>query len=119
MRIFEYRAYGNPEQYAAIDEAIRTTQFVRNKCIRLWMDAKDIPYNVGKSEISKHTTELKADYTWAKKLNATAVGPDEVSSRVVDRLLRSRGYLRFGSLNQFPVSELGSGSYQRHQVRSG
>ncbi len=73
MRIFEYRAYGNPEQYAAIDEAIRTTQFVRNKCIRLWMDAKDIPYNVGKSEISKHTTELRADYTWAKKLNATAV----------------------------------------------
>jgi transposase len=52
MRIFEYKAYANAEQYAAIDEAIRTTQFVRNKCIRLWMDAKDTPYSVGKSEIS-------------------------------------------------------------------
>ncbi len=43
----------------------------------------------------------------------------EISSRVVDRLLRSRGYLRFGSLNQLPVCELGSGSYQRHQVSAG
>ena len=73
MRVFEYKAYANAEQYAAIDEAIRTTQFVRNKCIRLWMDAKDTSYNVGMKEISKHTTELRADYPWAKKLNSTAV----------------------------------------------
>lgn len=43
----------------------------------------------------------------------------EVFARVVDRLLRSRGYLRLSSLNQFPVSELGSGSDQRHQVSAG
>ncbi len=43
----------------------------------------------------------------------------EISSRVVDRLLRSRGYLLLSSLNQLSVSELGSGSNQRHQVRSG
>jgi putative transposase len=73
MRIFEYKAYANAEQYAAIDEAIRATQFVRNKCIRLWMDARDTPYSVGRSEISRHTTELRADYPWAKKLNSTAV----------------------------------------------
>ena len=39
----------------------------------LWMDAKDTSYSVGKSEISKHTTQLTADYPWAKKLNSTAV----------------------------------------------
>ncbi|MFM7614180.1 MAG: hypothetical protein ACKO4R_08130 [Synechococcales cyanobacterium] len=26
------------EQYAAIDEAIRTAQFMRNKAVRCWMD---------------------------------------------------------------------------------
>nr|WP_226591074.1 hypothetical protein [Microseira wollei] len=28
-----------PYQYKAIDEVIRTVQFVRNKCTRYWMDA--------------------------------------------------------------------------------
>ncbi len=36
--VLRFRAYGKPEQFAAIDEAIRTVQFIRNKCIRLWMD---------------------------------------------------------------------------------
>ncbi len=73
MRIFEYRAYGNPAQYAAIDEAIRTTQFVRNKCVRLWMDAKDTEHSIGRNELSRHTTELRVDYPWCRKLNSTAV----------------------------------------------
>ena len=30
---------GTPEQYQALDEAIRTGQFIRNKCLHLWMDA--------------------------------------------------------------------------------
>lgn len=38
MLVFEFRAYGKPEQFAAIDDAIRIVQFIRNKCIRLWMD---------------------------------------------------------------------------------
>jgi len=29
---------GTPKQYQALDEAIRTAQFVRNKCLRHWMD---------------------------------------------------------------------------------
>jgi hypothetical protein len=29
---------GKLEQYQALDEAIRTAQFVRNKCLRYWMD---------------------------------------------------------------------------------
>jgi transposase len=38
MLVFEFKTYGKPEQFAAIDEAIRTVQFIRNKCIRLWID---------------------------------------------------------------------------------
>ena len=37
---FEFKAKGKPSQYIAIDEAIRTGQFIRNKCLRLWLDVK-------------------------------------------------------------------------------
>jgi putative transposase len=38
MLVFEFKAYGKPEQFAAIEKAIRTAQFIRNKCLRFWMD---------------------------------------------------------------------------------
>jgi putative transposase len=37
--VLEYKVKGKQQQYRAIDEAIRTTQFIRNKAIRYWMDA--------------------------------------------------------------------------------
>ena len=37
MLVFEYKAYGKSNQFNAVDEAIRTVQFIRNKAIRLWM----------------------------------------------------------------------------------
>jgi putative transposase len=78
----EYKLYGSDAQYRLIDEAIRTAQFVRNSCIRFWMDHK--PENKdgekdkeakpkGKFDISKYTTILRKDYAWCKKLNSTAV----------------------------------------------
>ncbi|EFH85045.1 putative transposase IS891/IS1136/IS1341 family [Ktedonobacter racemifer DSM 44963] len=38
MLIYEYKLDGTKAQYAAIDEAIRSVQFIRNTCLRLWMD---------------------------------------------------------------------------------
>ena len=38
MLTYEYKVDGTTKQYAAIDEAIRVVQFIRNKCLRLWMD---------------------------------------------------------------------------------
>ena len=38
MIILEFKLKGTPGQYQALDEAIRTTQFIRNKCVRLWQD---------------------------------------------------------------------------------
>ena len=37
MQTYEYKIHGTKRQYAAIEEAIRVTQFIRNKCVRLWM----------------------------------------------------------------------------------
>ncbi|MBV9256494.1 MAG: transposase, partial [Ktedonobacteraceae bacterium] len=33
MFVYEYKLAGTKKQYAAIDEAIRTVQFIRNKCL--------------------------------------------------------------------------------------
>jgi hypothetical protein len=40
MIVLEMKALVKPSQCSAIDEAIRTVQFIRNKALRLWMDAK-------------------------------------------------------------------------------
>ena len=46
MRVLEYKIKAKQSQYKAIDEAIRTVQFIRNKAIRYWMDApKDAKIN--------------------------------------------------------------------------
>lgn len=34
MLIYEFKLRGKPEQLAAMDEAIRTVQFIRNKAVR-------------------------------------------------------------------------------------
>lgn len=39
MLVLEYKAVVSKKQELAINEAIRTTQFIRNKAIRYWMDA--------------------------------------------------------------------------------
>jgi putative transposase len=68
MLVFEFRAYAKSAQFVAIDEAIRTTQFIRNKCIRFWMDNQ----KVGKYELSKQCAILAAEFPFANNLNSMA-----------------------------------------------
>ena len=42
MLVFEAKLEGTKGQYERLDEAIRTALFVRNSCIRYWMDNKGI-----------------------------------------------------------------------------
>jgi len=34
MLVFEFKAYRKQNQFNAVDEAIRTAQFIRNSCLR-------------------------------------------------------------------------------------
>jgi putative transposase len=68
MLVFEFRAYGKPEQFAAIDDAIRIVQFIRNKCIRLWIDDP----KTNKYDLSKQSAMLAREFPFADKLNSTA-----------------------------------------------
>ena len=68
MLVLEFRTYGKPEQFAAIDDAIRTVQFIRNKCIRFWLDHPKI----GKYDLSKQCAILAAEFPFANELNSMA-----------------------------------------------
>ena len=68
MVVLEFKAQGKTTQYAAIDEAIRTAQFVRNKCVRFWMDNR----GVGQKELYRHNTALRAEFPFVKALNSHA-----------------------------------------------
>ncbi len=68
MLIYEYKLDGTPAQYAAIDEAIRVVQFIRNKCVRLWMDTR----GTGKNDLQCSCAELAREYPFVRRLNSQA-----------------------------------------------
>lgn len=73
MIVLDYKVGATRCQEASIDEAIRTSQFVQNVCLRLWMDAKESDTKVGKYDIYKYTTKLRHDFDWCGRLGSTAV----------------------------------------------
>lgn len=68
MLVFEAKLEGLDEQYQSLDEAIRTARFVRNSCLRYWMDNKDI----GRYELSAYCAVLAQQFEFAKNLNSMA-----------------------------------------------
>jgi len=70
--VLEYKVKAKPSQYQAIEDAIRTTQFVRNKCFRYWMDAsKESKINC--FALNKYSTELRNEFKFVSDLNSMAV----------------------------------------------
>ena len=68
MLVFEFKSYGKQNQYNAVDEAIRTAQFIRNSCLRYWMDNK----KVSRHDLNKYCAVLAATFPFASELNSMA-----------------------------------------------
>ncbi|HEU5200116.1 MAG TPA: transposase [Ktedonobacterales bacterium] len=68
MLILDYKLRTNKAQQSAIDEAIRTTQFIRNKAIRLWMDTR----GVSQYDLQALCSPLAKEYPFAARLNSMA-----------------------------------------------
>ena len=68
MLIYEYKIDARKEHYAAIDNAIRVVQFIRNKCIRLWMDERGVSNN----DLQVYCSTLASQFDFAKNLNSQA-----------------------------------------------
>jgi putative transposase len=68
MLVFEAKLRGTNEQYVILDEMIRTALFVRNSCLRYWMDNK----GVNRYDLNKYCKVLREQFEWCKKLSAQA-----------------------------------------------
>lgn len=68
MLVYEYKLDGTQAQYARMDEAIRIAQFVRNKCLRLWMDTPGTTAN----DLQVHCSQLAKAFPFAAQLNSQA-----------------------------------------------
>ena len=68
MLIYDYKLRTNQAQQQAIDEAIRTVQFIRNKCLRKWMDERGI----GDNDLQVYCSQLAKDFPFAALLNSQA-----------------------------------------------
>ncbi|HEY9802818.1 MAG TPA: hypothetical protein V6D25_20805, partial [Leptolyngbyaceae cyanobacterium] len=68
MLVLEFKAKGKTTQYQAVDEAVRTAQFVRNKSIRFWMDNR----GVGQKDLYRLSKTLREKFPFVKALNSSA-----------------------------------------------
>lgn len=68
MITLECKIKATKGQYEAIDEAIRTARFCRNKALRYWMD------RIGNSrfDLNSYMTQLGKEFDFANKLNSQA-----------------------------------------------
>jgi putative transposase len=60
--------FGTKKQYSALDDAIRTAQFIRNKAVRFWIDNK----STSKADLYTLCKDLAKEFPFAKKLNSAA-----------------------------------------------
>jgi putative transposase len=68
MLLYEYKLRLTRAQARAVDEAIRTTQFIRNKALRLWMDGQGVTAN----DLQVLCSRLAHEYSFAARLNSQA-----------------------------------------------
>src|SRR5215831_5690244 len=61
---------GSPAQYAAIDAGIRVVQFIRNKCLRAWMDRQ--PEGKNGEAMSAYSAVLAKEFAFAGRLGSQA-----------------------------------------------
>ncbi len=66
--VFEYKVQGYTAQYAVIDDAICVLQFIRNKCVRLWMETRGTTRN----DLQCDCAILAQDFPFASRLNSQA-----------------------------------------------
>ena len=102
MLTLAYKLDGTSVQYAAIDEGIRVMQFLRNKCLRAWVDHAD--EGQSKYDMTAYTAVLAKEFDFAGKLGSQArQASAERAWKAIDRFYANcnekkpgkKGYPRF------------------------
>jgi putative transposase len=68
MLVFEAKLRGTNQQYAILDEMIRTARFVRNSCLGYWMEN----IGVNRYDLNKYCKVLREQFEWCSHLSAQA-----------------------------------------------
>jgi putative transposase len=73
MLVLEAKLKGKTAQYEAIDKAIRTGQFIRNKALRFWMDSKPED-KINRFSLNNYCKVLadNPEFPWVSQLNSMA-----------------------------------------------
>lgn len=101
--VYEYKVNPKPIQIAAINEAIRTAQFVRNKVLRFWMDNR----GVGKTEMFRYNTRLRKEFKFVDDLNSHAC------QTAVERVLKAVNRFYDNCKKQIPGKK-GYPNFKKH-----
>lgn len=81
MLVYQFKLKVSPSQIELIENAIRTAQFIRNSCLRYWMEGKKealkdtASHNkINRFALNKYTKVLadNPNFPWAAKLNSMA-----------------------------------------------
>ena len=125
MLTLEYKIKAKKQQYKAIDEAILTTQFIRNKALRYWMDASR-EAKINKVALSNYSTALRKEFKFVEELNSMACqAATERAWSAIDRFYGNckkkvsgkKGYPRFQKDNrsvEYKTSGWSLSSTKRH-----
>lgn len=107
MLVFEFKIKAKEYQYQAINEAIRIGEFIRNKCLRYWMDATR-EEKVNFACMGKIIPNLCEQFPFADKLNSMArkasaetawFSVSRLSDNCQKKVLGKKGYPRFKKLS--------------------
>ncbi len=73
MLVFEFKLKTTSVQKKLINEALRASQFIRNSCLRYWMDGKK-EEQINRFALNKYTKVLadNPNFPWVKQLNSMA-----------------------------------------------
>ena len=73
MLVYQFKLKVSPSQIELIENAIRTAQFIRNSCLRYWMEGKKED-KINRFALNKYTKVLadNPNFPWAAKLNSMA-----------------------------------------------
>jgi putative transposase len=72
MIVLEFKVYAKSTQFKSIDEAIRITQFIRNKALRQWMDAKNSTNKENATTLYRLSKTLAQQFPFVTPLNSSA-----------------------------------------------
>ncbi|MEM7556828.1 MAG: transposase [Cyanobacteria bacterium P01_A01_bin.84] len=110
-------------QYQAIEDAIRTTQFIRNKAIRYWIDAPR-EKKVNKGTLNKYSKVLRDEFKFVKNLNSMACqsaterawsGIDRFYGNCKKKVSGKKGFPRFQKDNR--SVEYKTSGWKLHQTK--